>query len=624
MQITTKLDQHAERALKALGLEFDAPIQFERPTDWSHGDWSTNLALVLFKKQQKYTSPKALAEALVAELKKTSISEVEKIEVAGPGFINFFLSKAFLLAETVSLVENQAKLIQQKNSGKKAIVEFSSPNIAKPFTIGHLRSTIIGWAIANLLEETGYKVFRDNHLGDWGTQFGKQIYALTYLGEGSLKENIAKISASANPVKDLVALYVEFHNQAESKPELEDEARAIFKRLEDGDKDMYQIWQMCIDWSFVEFDRIYQLLGVKFTENDGRGFGESYFEDKMGVVIDELTNISQKSDKISFITGDNGAKLVEFDSKIGLPPLMILKSDGATLYATRDLATDKWRLAEYGQDTLIVNEVGAEQSLYFEQIFAVEEALGWVKPGQRVHVGHGMYRFKDGKMSTRKGNVIWLEDVLEEAERRAWALSSRKHEIEFEGSLVRTRNKKQAEHSKTYAEISNDNLKIAFGALKWADLKRSARLDVAFDWDEIMSMQGNSGPYLQYGFVRCQSILKKADILDITKQSDLLLDIKSYLKNEAEIDFNDDELHLLRNLSMYFEVVEKSAHEFAPHHLATYLFNLTQVFNQFYVNNQVLGVGENTQAQRLFLVLATSLILQKGLKILGIEVVEKM
>ncbi len=601
MKIIPELEKVVQTVLHKMELGGLASISFEHPADSKHGDWSTNIALTIFKQQKNFSSPRALADSITKELRNALPNFVSKVEVAGPGFINFYLSEHYLMSEMMVLLENSAQLKDQQNTGKKAIVEFSSPNIAKPFTIGHLRSSIIGWSLANLLEETGYEVFRDNHLGDWGTQFGKQIYALKHLGEGSLEKNIEKLSKSDNPVKDLVALYVEFHKVAEEKPEMEDEARAIFKKLEDGDEEMRQLWQKCIDWSFVEFNRIYDLLNISFTENNGRGYGESYFEDKMDVVVSELESKAKNTKGISYVTGDNGAKLVNFSEESKLPPLMILKSDGATLYATRDLATDKWRLSKYGSDILIINEVGAEQSLYFQQIFALEKALGWVKDGQRVHVGHGMYRFKEGKMSTRKGNVIWLEDVLKEAKSKAASLASDKKVLSEE-------------------EIE----KVAFGALKWSDLKRSARLDVAFDWDEIMTMQGNSGPYLQYTYVRCQSILNKAQNLDIAKYSDLLINLKSYSQNTQRDDLTIAEIDLLRNLSNYFEVVEKSAREYAPHHLATYLFGLAQTFNQFYGNTQVLGGGEEVEKFRLALVATTSLVLKRGLHLLGIEVVEKM
>lgn len=598
MKITTHIQNLISQSLTKLNLDYQGEVHLEHPSDLNHGDYATNMAMVLFKQQDQFKSPRDLAQAIVENLNDEK-GLIKSTEIAGPGFINFTLSEAFLLAEMEELIKNRAMLSDKGNRGKKAIVEYSSPNIAKPFTIGHLRSTIIGDSVANLLEETGYQVFRDNHLGDWGTQFGKQIYALRRLGEGSLEKNIEKISNSDNPVKELVALYVEFHKLAEDRPDMEDEARAIFKALEDGDEEARELWQMCIDWSFVEFDRIYNRLGIKFTENNGRGYGESYFEDKMGVVINELEKKANKTGLIKYEEGDKGAKLVTFPEGSKLPPAMILKSDGATLYATRDLATDKFRLNHYGQDTLIINEVGAEQSLYFKQLFAIEEALGWVKEGQRIHVGHGMYRFKDGKMSTRKGNVIWLEDVLNEAVSKASQIAGEERSISAE-----------------------DLEKVAFGALKWSDLKRSSHLDVTFDWDEIMTMQGNSGPYMQYTYVRCKSILDKAKTdgeVSINKHFDILNNLKSYSLSQIEKE-------LLRNFYIYFEIVEQAAEEYAPHHLTTYLFNLAQTFNKFYGNHKVVesGDGEEAEALRIALVHATSLVIKKGLSLLGIEVVSKM
>jgi arginyl-tRNA synthetase len=609
MKVVTQLQTTIQQALNDLDFPFTGEIHVEHPADISHGDYATNIALTLSGELKK--NPRDLAEQITNQIKTNLNSDkvnsegkedalgqesfISKIEIAGPGFINFSLSDAFLVAEMGSVIQNKATPPDSKNKGKKAVVEYSSPNIAKPFTIGHLRSTIIGDAIANLLEATGYEVYRDNHLGDWGTQFGKQIYALKNLGAGSLDENIEIISKSDNPVKELVKLYVEFHEKAEDKPELDDLAREWFKKLEDGNKEARELWQMCIDWSWVEFDKIYKKLGIKFTENQGRGYGESYFEDKMGTVLKELEGLS---DGISYDVGENGAKLVNFPEASKLPPMMILKSDGATLYATRDLATDKWRLEEkYGKDTLIVNEVGAEQTLYFRQLFAIEKALGWTKDSQRVHVGHGLYRFKDGKMSTRKGNVIWLEDVLKEAVQKAEKLADPKREMDAE-SLQ----------------------KIAFGALKWSDLKRNTSLDLTFDWDAIMTMQGNSGPYLQYTFVRCNSILKKAKNISSPKPFDTL----STSLIDQKLQITPSERDLLRNLYTYSEVVEKAALEYAPHHLTTYLFALAQSFNKFYGASKVVGSEAEVLQLRLSLVKATSQILQKGLGILGIEVVEKM
>jgi len=571
VQIVKQVTSLIKSALTNLNLVNDLKINLEHPADSKFGDYSCNVAMLLFKQQDKFKNPRDLAQAIVDEIINHQPSNISHLEVAGPGFINFYLSDQYFLENLSQNTE-----VKKINSGKTAVVEYSSPNIAKPFTIGHLRSTIIGDAVANLLEATSYEVKRDNHLGDWGTQFGKMIYALLHLGAGNLEKNLAKIKNSSQPVKELVNLYVDFHKQAEVKPAMDDEARAWFLKLEQGDAEAKQIWQTCIDLSWIEFDRIYSRLQVKFSENHGRGYGESYFEDKMQVVLDEL-----KEKKL--LVESEGAQLVFFPQE-KYPPLMLVKKDGATLYATRDLATDNFRLKKYGSEILIVNEVGAEQSLYFKQIFEVEKMLAWVKDGQRVHVGHGLYRFKDKKMSTRKGEVIWLEDVLNEAVSRAGALA---------------KNKLAAASTR----------KIAIGALKWNDLKRSAHLDVVFDFDEILSMDGNSGPYLQYAYVRAKSVLDLAPSFN--------LEIKN-------IELENAERELLKQLSKFAEVVTKSATDYAPHHLCIYLFDLAQRFNSFYHACPILQAEPEKKNLRLALTQTTAQILQQGLNLLGIETVDKM
>lgn len=556
--------------------------ELERPANAEHGDYSANVALTTFKhltseQRQNYSSPRQFADALCNSLRaQLPTAVIADVHVAGPGFINFSLSQNYLFEYISSVVDGRLseKVKQLEYQEKVAIVEYSSPNIAKPFTIGHLRSTIIGNAMANILCSLGYTVYRDNHLGDWGTQFGKQIYAMLNipLDPTGQRSNEEIISTSAEPVKELVQLYVEFHKLAEEKPEIEEEARAWFKRLEEGDAEARRLWQMCIDWSLKEFQQIYKRLGVSFTENDGKGYGESFFEDKMGAILEELkqNGLLQESE---------GAQLVFLEEE-KLPPLMVVKKDGATLYATRDLATDTFRKnypERYGNEPLIINEVGAEQAEYFQQLFAVEQRLGWFKPGQRVYLKHGHFRFEDKKMSTRKGNVIWLADVLDEAVKRA------------EGNEV-----------------------IGLGALKWNDLKRSAHHDVVFNWDEILSMDGNSGPYMQYTYTRCQSILRKANQESVK------------LPDDGKRSLDEVERELARVLTQYPEVVSRAGTEYAPHYICTYLFELAQEFNHFYHQRPVLQTGGVEQQVRLSLTKSVAETLQHGLGLLGIDVPEKM
>ena len=472
----------------------DEPVNFlvEEPENESFGDYSSNIALVASKILKK--NPFDLAQELVRKLEQ-KISDVERIEAVKPGFINFYVSKNYLFSQLTKILQEKEKFgSKNKDLNKKVVVEYSSPNIAKPFTVGHLRSTIIGDAVANLLVANGSKVYRDNHLGDWGTQFGKQIYAIKTWGDEQ------KINSAENPVKELVALYVKFHEEAEKNPELEEKAREWFKKLEDEDPEARRLWKKCIDWSLKEFKKIYFQLGVEFTENEGLGYSEAFFEDKMQAVIDEL-----KEKKL--LKESEEAELIFFP-KDKFPPLMILKKDGTTLYATRDLATDKFRLEKYGKDVLVVNEVGNEQSLYFSQLFEAEKMLGWVKDGQRIHIKHGLYRFKDEKMSTRKGNTIWLEDVLKEAEKKAFDL-----QFQIDSGITDDKKTKVQRGVLPFKggkeEILSISKKVAIGAIKWNDLKRNSNLDIVFDWDEVLNMQGDSGPYIQYVFARTQSVLAK-------------------------------------------------------------------------------------------------------------------
>jgi arginyl-tRNA synthetase len=566
-------------------------IRLEKPANPEFGDWSTNIAMAFFPRvKEDFYSPKEFAQDLIKKIKSNDQNQIiTNIDIAGPGFINFKLENKELFSSLKKIISGE-RILKDLAKQKKVIVEYSSPNIAKPFTIGHFRSTIIGDAMARILEASGYQVFRDNHLGDWGTQFGKQIVAIKKWG------NPDEIEKSDNPVEKLVALYVKFHQEAEKDEALVEEGRAWFKKLENGDKEARELWQKCIDWSFKEFDRIYQRLGVKFTENDGRGYGESYFEDKLTQLIAELKEKGLAQE------GKEGAYLIFFEDD-KYPPLMIQKADGATLYATRDLATDKWRKEnpryqnEDGSPAIIVNEVGAEQALYFKQIYEVEKLLGWYKQEERFHLKHGLYRFKEGKMSTRKGNVIWLNDVLDKAESKAAQLTD------------------QTEVAK----------KVSIAALKWNDLKRKAELAINFEWDEILNLQGNSGPYMLYSYARAKSVLTKAEEMEALKRfmdGDFLVD-DDVSKSSSEIIPNDEEKEILSLLDDYAGVVERAASEYAPHHIANYLFKLAQAFNSFYNKHQILKNSAERQF-RLQLTYAVSVIIKEGLSLLGIETLERM
>lgn len=516
-------------------------------------------------------NPRVLAEKIVEELKKDLPKNVQAVEVAGPGFINIKLFREYFISELKTLLKEGEKYGRQKlGKGKTVIVEYSSPNIAKPFTIGHLRSTIIGDAIANIFDFLGYRVIRDNHLGDWGTQFGKLIVAIKKWG------NVDDIQKSEEPMRMLVDLYVKFHKEAEADKTLEDEGRAWFAKLEKGDSEATSIWKLCIDRSLFAFNKIYKELGVSFDTLNA--------ESKFGPYMDDVVKHLEKA---KLLTPSEGAKVVFFENS-KYPPFIIQKSDGASIYATRDLATDYWRKKEYGKNLLIINEVGSEQILYFRQLFETEKLLGWFQEGERVHVAHGLYRLKEGKMSTREGNVIWLEDIIGEIKKRAG---------------------ERAKEGTTNSEETVDD--VAIGALKFNDLKRDSAQDIVFDYDEMMNMGGDSGPYLQYACVRAKSVLEKVESLGI----------KAKLGSTTP----SPETELLEKVLIRFpEVLVRSAEEYKPNVLATYLINLAADFNNFYAHN-VIADKENPDApHNAALTKAFVGVITTGLRLLGIKVPGRM
>lgn len=535
-------------------------VDFASNSDF--GDYSTNICL-----RNKNLDPQKIAD----EINAKDLPLIAK--VAGK-FINFWLKKDILVDNLIQISKQKDDFGKSDiNRGKTVIVEYSSPNIAKPFGVGHLRSTVIGDSIANLMEAVGYKVMRDNHLGDWGTQFGKIICAIKKWGDEKA------IEKSDNPVEELVKLYVKFHQASEKDKSIEDEARSWFKRLEDGDIEAKRLWQKCVKWSWVEFDKIYKLLGIKFYKgfNDGKGLGESFFETRMQAVIKEL------EEKNLLKTGEKGAKLVFFKDK-KYPPAMILKNDGATLYHTRDLATDKYRLEKYNPD-LIINEVGSEQSLYFKQLIEIEKLLGWYKENQRIHVGHGLFLMDGKKMSTRAGKTVKLNEVLVEAIERAKKLGNT--------------------DDKTAKQVG-------IGAIKYFDLSHHPMTNINFDWDSMFSMDGNSSPYIQYTIARINSVLEKGPSL-MGKFS---------FKGNTLLELSNEELLVLRKLAQFPEIIIDAAKNYSPNILCEYLYNLASKFNTFYQKYKI--VKSENEDFRILLTSAVGQVLKNGLRLLGIQSPQKM
>jgi arginyl-tRNA synthetase len=558
-------DRILEVVRQATGL---SQPHLEVPEQEAYGDYATNAAMLLAKKDGR--PAKEVAEELVNKLKNdSSLSEiVEKVEVAGPGFINFFLSKKALLSELEkALKENYGS--SQIGKGKTVLVEYSSPNIAKTFGVGHLRSTIIGQALYNLFKSLGYTTISENHIGDWGTQFGTLLYQI----------NSKHLTPGKLTVGELEGLYVDFNQKAEADPKLWEEARAWFKKLEEGDSGAKEIWEEVRKISLSEFERIYQRLGVSFENMHG----ESFYKDKMPAVLEEVRakSLAKKSE---------GAQIIEFKN---MPPAMLVKSDGTTTYFTRDLATAKFRV-ETLKPELLIYEVGSDQILHFRQVFETVRLMGWAQKQEFVHVAHGLIRFSGGKMSTRRGQTVKLEEVLDEAVSRARKI--------IDGSVT----------GRGFSDSQKEEVSkaVGIGAIKYFDLMHHPSTDIIFNWDKIFVLEGNSGPYLQYTYARTNSVLGKSG----KSQTDM---------GSPKIDKpNPEELAVLRFLARFPQTVQMAAASYSPNLLANYLFELAQKYNNFYNQHKIIG-GDN-QEFRLILTSATGKVLESGLSILGIQTPQRM
>lgn len=573
-----------EKLIKELILEFQKEkvfpqfkikeIKIEHPQEKKYGDYSTNIAMVLARHLKK--NPLEIAHLFYEKIKIKNKNLFEKVELVKPGFINFFLSKSILIKELKRILREKEKYGSSKiGKGKKVVIDYSSPNIAKLFGIGHLRSTIIGQAIYNIYQFLGFKCIGDNHLGDWGTQFGKLIVAIK---KWAKEKDIKNLS-----IADLEKLYVKFHQEAERNLNLEEEARIWFKKLEKGDKEAKKLWKLCVAISLKEFERIYKLLGIKIDY----ALGESFYQPMLREIIEETR-------KKGVAKESQGALIIEFPEK-DLPPAMLLKSDGTTTYFTRDLATVKYRLKKWKPD-LIIYEVGADQTLHFQQLFRAVELLGWAKREKFFHVAHGLIRTKTGKFSTRKGETIHLEDVLKEAIERA-------REIIEKSKTGRNLNERE---KKEIAKI------VGIGGVKYNDLKQHPSRDIVFSWEKVLNLKGHSGPYLQYTFARCKSVLKKANWKGIKKEI-------------TYRDFNKEEKEILSQICKFPEVVEEAAKIFSPNLICDFIFDLAKKYNLFYQLHPIIK-AENLQQKifRLSLTFAVSTIIKNGLNLMGISAPEKM
>ncbi|HEP1784607.1 TPA: arginine--tRNA ligase [Streptococcus suis] len=555
----------AERLAAILpSLEVEAIYNLlEKPKSSEMGDIAFP-AFSLAKVERK--APQAIAADIVEKLDTTGF---EKVVATGP-YVNFFLDKAAISHQVLTDVITEKDQYGKLNigQGRNVTIDMSSPNIAKPFSVGHLRSTVIGDALANIHEKLGYKPIRINHLGDWGKQFGMLIVAYKLWGN--------KAAVEADPISELLKLYVRINAEAEEKPELDEEARQWFKKLEDGDPEAHELWQWFRDESLVEFNRIYDKLGVTFDSYNG----EAFYNDKMdeGIQILEEKGLLQES---------KGARIVDLES-YNLPPALIMKTDGATLYITRDMATAMYRKRTY-DFVKSIYVVGQEQINHFKQLKAVLKEMDFDWSDDMTHVTFGLVTKDKKKLSTRKGNIILLEPTLDEAISRALT--------QIEAKNPDLENKEEVAHA------------VGVGAVKFYDLKTDRDNGYDFDLEAMVSFEGETGPYVQYAYARIQSILRKANFVPSAENDYKLADAESW--------------DIIKHIQNFSNVVERAGDKFDPSLIAKYAINLAQAFNKYYAHTRILDESPERDS-RLALAYATGLVLKEALRLLGVKAPEKM
>ncbi len=571
--LTIKLKKlFSENINNILGADYTEKVDIQNSTKKEFGDFQTNFAMVSSKLIGK--NPREIANTLVDNFAENDI--IEKLEIAGPGFINIYLKNSFL-NEEIKKVENEKYDFSFLNTDKTVIIDYSSPNIAKRMHIGHLRSTIIGDSIKRILQFLGFHTLADNHIGDWGTQFGKLIVAY--------KNWLNKRAYEEDPIGELERIYVLFSDETKKNPALEDEAREELKKLQLGDEDNQKLWKEFIDISLKEYNKVYDRLDVNFDYY----YGESFYNDMMPSVLDELK-------KKGIAREDQGALVVFFEND-KLPPAIVQKKDGSFLYTTSDLATMKFRKDELNVDEAVYLTDDRQQN-HFKQVFEIGELLGEPYNYKKTHVVFGIMRFGDGMIfSSRSGNIIRLVDLLDEAKTQVKKIIDEKNP-----------NIPEDEKEKI-AEI------VGSGAIKYFDLSQNRTSDITFTWDKVLSFEGNTGPYLQYTYVRIMSIFRKLKEENISVENkDVILENMSGIERELAVE-------LLR----FPQTVVKSYESYRPNIIADYLFDTAKLFNNFYNSSSILKEEDKkVMDARILLAEKTAFVLKEGLSLLGINTVNRM
>ena len=570
--LTIKLKKlFSENISRIFGADYIEKIDIQNSTKKEFGDFQTNFAMMSSKLIGK--NPREIANTIIENFEKNDI--IEKLEVAGPGFINIFLKNSFL-NEEIKKLENEKYDFSFLNIDKTVIIDYSSPNIAKRMHIGHLRSTIIGDSIKRILNFLGFKTLADNHIGDWGTQFGKLIVAY--------KNWLDKKAYEEDPIGELERIYVLFSDKAKKDSTLEDEAREELKKLQLGDEDNQKLWKEFIDISLKEYNKVYERLDVNFDYY----YGESFYNDMMPSVLEELK-------KKNIAREDQGALVVFFEDD-KLPPAIVQKKDGSFLYTTSDLATMKFRKNELKVDEAVYLTDDRQQN-HFKQVFEIGKMLGEPYDYKKTHIVFGIMRFGDQIFSSRSGNTIRLVDLLDEAQKQVKKVIDEKNPNIPE------------EEKEKIAET------IGSGAIKYFDLSQNRTSDITFTWEKVLNFEGNTGPYLQYTYVRIMSIFRKLEEENINvENTDIVLDEMAGIERE-----------LASELLRFPQAVVKSYENFRPNIIADYLFDTAKLFNSFYNSSSILK-EEDKQVMdaRILLAKKTAFILKEGLKLLGIKTVNRM
>lgn len=553
--------------------EDEIKSMIEIPQDQSMGDYAFP-CFRLAKTMRK--APNLIAAELAEKLQGEQLfSEVSPVNA----YVNMFVSREEMIKSTVSEVLEEKENFGRSDIGgnKKVIVEFSSPNIAKPFHIGHIRSTVIGNSLSKIYDALGYDVFKINHLGDYGTQFGKMICAYRRWGN---REDVIN-----SPIKTLLGYYTKFHVEVEEHPELEDEARAIFTKLEQGSKEEVELWQWFREESLKEFQRVYDMLGIEFDSYNG----ESFYSDKMPRFEKEL------SDK-GLLQESNGAQVVDLEEyKLGTA--LIKKSDGSSLYITRDIAAAVYRKENYDFYKNIY-VVATQQNLHFQQLFKILELMGYDWANQCVHVPFGMVRLEEGTMSTRHGRVVFLEDVLNGA-------------IEKTREIIEEKNP----NIENLEEITSQ---VGIGAVVFNELSNNRIKDYTFKWDQILNFDGETGPYVQYTHARCASLLLKAGE-----------DIVAKAQDPKNVDFallakSDSAYELTKLIYAFPGVVEQAGEKYEPSIITRHIIDIAQCFNKFYHDEHIIVDDEVEKTSKIALVIATKRVIATGIGLLGMKAPERM